>query len=358
MTYSISANAGDSTIKTFHLVKCGFNSTHNITGVTNATPVVVTTADAHGLTTGMTVSITGVVGTAVYTVLDATYATPIVIHTSASHLLTTNDTVTITGVTGNTAANGSWLVTVTDGTHFSLQTSIGNAAWVSGGTVTALYNSTNGSWVATSTGTYTFSLDSSVGKGTYASGGVVLCPTSTQYWTDSDIPITALGGTWYPNGISVGSIVSTGTAVTASSLTVQNADYYMSGLVYNPLNIKSVPIDILEAWLDPTVTGAFVPGGIGVDIKYLFSGIITGGSLSRSGNQATATYTLGLSVDTTAVVLPRRLLTTKCTVLFKGPACAYSGHVESCDRTYVACKALGNQLNYGGFRTMPTVTPT
>lgn len=64
-----------------------------------------------------------------------TNATPIVVTTSAPHGLSTGASVTITGVGGNTAANGSWAITVTDATHFSLDSSVGNGAYTSGGTI-------------------------------------------------------------------------------------------------------------------------------------------------------------------------------------------------------------------------------
>jgi hypothetical protein len=64
----------------------------------------------------------------------ATNASPIVI-TSASHGLVTGDTVVVTAVGGNTAANGTWEVTVSSSTQFSLNSSTGNAAYTSGGTV-------------------------------------------------------------------------------------------------------------------------------------------------------------------------------------------------------------------------------
>ena len=362
MTYSIAANAGDSTLKTFHLVKAAFNATHNITGVSNTNPIVITTADAHGIVTGTLVTITDVIGSASYSVSAATHATPIQITTSTPHGLLTGDTadptqVTVAGVGGNTAANGIWTVTVVDTTRFTLDTSVGNADYTTGGTVTAPHSIVAGQYTATSTGTHTFSLDGSTGNGTYVSGGVALNP-AIQYWTDSDIPLTALGQMWTPNGIAVGSFTYQGTVASGSSISVQNADYQMSGLVYNPLAVRNVPIDIYEGWLDPTVSSATVPGGLGVDVKYLFSGIISSGSVTRSSDQATATYNLALAVDTTAVVLPRRLLTGKCSVLFKGPACQYQGNAETCDRTLANCKALGNQANYGGFTTMPTTTPT
>jgi hypothetical protein len=64
----------------------------------------------------------------------ATNASPIVI-TSASHGLVTGDTVVVTAVGGNTAANGTWEVTVSSSTQFSLNGSTGNGAYISGGTV-------------------------------------------------------------------------------------------------------------------------------------------------------------------------------------------------------------------------------
>lgn len=68
-----------------------------------------------------------------FSVIGATNATPIVVQTGASHGYTTGDRVIIAGVLGNLAANGTWVVTVTDGTHFSLDTSVGTGAYTSGG---------------------------------------------------------------------------------------------------------------------------------------------------------------------------------------------------------------------------------
>lgn len=66
---------------------------------------------------------------------DASNSTPIVIETSDEHTLTTGDHVTITDVGGNTAANGSWTVTVLSPTTFSLDGSEGSGSYTSGGTV-------------------------------------------------------------------------------------------------------------------------------------------------------------------------------------------------------------------------------
>src|SRR5580704_14802374 len=69
------------------------------------------------------------------TVTSATNASPIVIGTSAPHGLLTNDITQLYGSVGNSAANGQWIISRIDATHFSLNNSYGNGAWVSGGDV-------------------------------------------------------------------------------------------------------------------------------------------------------------------------------------------------------------------------------
>ncbi len=79
-----------------------FKDTGNITGATNASPIVITSA-GHGLQTGMK--------------------------------------VTVANVGGNTAANGTFTVTYVGANTFSLDGSSGNGAYTSGGDwkVTGLY---------------------------------------------------------------------------------------------------------------------------------------------------------------------------------------------------------------------------
>lgn len=76
-------------------------------------------------------------------ITGATNASPIVV-SSSGHGLSTGDRVTITGVTGNTAANGTFVITKVSNDTFSLNTSVGNGAYGSGGiwTVTGLYKLT------------------------------------------------------------------------------------------------------------------------------------------------------------------------------------------------------------------------
>jgi hypothetical protein len=69
------------------------------------------------------------------TISAATNTSPIQITTSVAHGLVTGQTVTISGVTGNTAANGTWRITVINSTTFTLDGSSGNGTYISGGTV-------------------------------------------------------------------------------------------------------------------------------------------------------------------------------------------------------------------------------
>jgi hypothetical protein len=66
----------------------------------------------------------------------ASWASPISIGTQSAHGLSTGQGVIDCGVQGNTAANGDFTIAVTDATHFTLDGSSGNGAYVAGtGTV-------------------------------------------------------------------------------------------------------------------------------------------------------------------------------------------------------------------------------
>ena len=66
-------------------------------------------------------------------VTGASNTTPVVITTNISNLRATGDTVRIGGVAGNTAANGTFTITVTGPSTFSLDGSSGNGTYSGGG---------------------------------------------------------------------------------------------------------------------------------------------------------------------------------------------------------------------------------
>lgn len=66
---------------------------------------------------------------------SSTNATPIAVTTSSAHGYSTGDTVVITGHTTNTNANGTWTITSTGSTTFTLDGSTGNGVGGASGTV-------------------------------------------------------------------------------------------------------------------------------------------------------------------------------------------------------------------------------
>ena len=78
-----------------------------------------------------------------------TNTTPIVVKTIAAHGLSTGMTVRISGVTGLTNANGTFVITVIDADEFSLNDSVGNGAY--GGAAVITSGSCNGGILETST---------------------------------------------------------------------------------------------------------------------------------------------------------------------------------------------------------------
>lgn len=179
--------------------------------------------------------------TTTFQVTGASNASPIVI-TAANHNFGTGHRVVISGVNGNTAANGTWTVTSIDKNTFSLDGSTGNAAYTSGGTargpITPIVLATNASpivittspghflqtgdiveisgvggntaangfWTVTRLAPNTFSLDGSTGNAAYTSGGFMIGPLmgrNLRNGTDDGTRCIALA----PNGASPATVV-------------------------------------------------------------------------------------------------------------------------------------------------------
>lgn len=108
------------------------------------------------------------------TITGASNATPIVV-TSAAHGLQTGMSIVVSGVLGNTAANGTFAVTKVNDNSFSLGGSSGNGAYTSGGT-----------WHVA--GLYQVSIDVTAGNG-YESGRTYFVHAS---WTIAAVVYTAV----------------------------------------------------------------------------------------------------------------------------------------------------------------------
>ena len=77
-------------------------------------------------------------------ITSTSIANPSLVTTPAVHGLTTGDTVTISGVTGNDAINGTFVVTVLSTTTFTLDGQTGGAGATTGGTLTLGNNTAQG----------------------------------------------------------------------------------------------------------------------------------------------------------------------------------------------------------------------
>ncbi|PTB18124.1 hypothetical protein C9I57_25210 [Trinickia symbiotica] len=74
-------------------------------------------------------------GATTIAITGASNATPITITTAKAHGLKTGTQLTIIGALGNTAANGTFTITVTNPTSFTLNGSVGSGNWTSGGVI-------------------------------------------------------------------------------------------------------------------------------------------------------------------------------------------------------------------------------
>lgn len=160
-------NIVQSSLTAFPVVQQGFSG--NITGATNAAPIVITST-AHGLTTGTV--------------------------------------VTIASVGGNTAANGTWPITVLTANTFSLNNSTGNASYTSGGTwtvqgvsVTLGQSVVAGHTLVAVIGTYAYPVWSNVTGATNASPIEITTGIAHNLSTGNTAQISGVQGNTAANGL-------------------------------------------------------------------------------------------------------------------------------------------------------------
>jgi len=139
------------------------------------------------------------------TITAASNTSPIQITTGVTTGLSSGQQVTITGVLGNTAANGTFTITVIDGTNFTLNGSVGNGTFVGATTIAAGSN-------GVSLPQTTINVASTTG---FPTSGVIFVTTAAGVQT---VTYTGITGTTFTGCTGGTGTMSTGGAVTAGAV--------------------------------------------------------------------------------------------------------------------------------------------
>ena len=276
------------------LISLVLSSSKNVTGATQANPVVITTSTDHGYSDGNLVLLQSLGGmtevngeqftisrfkeTAV-NISGATQANPCQITTSSAHGYTTGDVVYISGVSGMTELNtNDYTITVTGASTFTLDStdSTGYGAYTSGGT-SEKYDPTK------------FELDGEDGTGytAYTSGGTAQIVDPDTFTLNGE---DGTGHTAYTSGGTV-------EAVNKSTFELESTDgtgytAYTSGGTAQNVDNDSLTL----TGVDGTAYTAYTSGGtvqeIDLDQFQLIGEDGTSHTAYVSGGTTARTYTL------------------------------------------------------------------
>jgi hypothetical protein len=214
-------------------------------------------------------------GAATGVITGVSNATPIVV--TATNTLVNGDIVYLAGVKGNTAANGAWTVSAASGTGFTLTGSVGNGAYTSGtGTFSSRGNGSGTTQLARQNGLYTNAVQMtayngatpytvSAGQGTYV-GSILIDATAGQLTCTKSWGQSRKWGVW--------------NAYNRKNITMlfgdSTASWVNSGGAWGPANATTVngctaflglPEEIVRATqtqYSNTATGAVASNAIGI----------------------------------------------------------------------------------------------
>lgn len=152
--------------------------------------------------------------------------------------MTTGDTRTVFGIVGTTEANGTWVITVIDGTHIDLQGTTFANVYISGGSVNGRWDTTNtNNWVTTTGGTNygqtvpssadSVTLDASSGGGTVTVNATISITTLTMGQFGGTLDFSANNNNITLSGVM--SITGTGTR----TLNMGNGNWTLSAVSGN-----------------------------------------------------------------------------------------------------------------------------
>jgi hypothetical protein len=153
---------------------------------------------------------------------------PLEVTTGAAHGMLTGDEVDIFGVQGAVGANGSWIVTVIDATHYTLNGSSATAAYTTGGTSQSVVfsgnvglNPANGD--ALNASTWIPGMSCPQDRTSYLAARLGFCKlvSITKFINDNDNPATQIWTSNPPSAVSTWTIIN-GSAPAGYPVTVSD----------------------------------------------------------------------------------------------------------------------------------------
>jgi hypothetical protein len=168
--------------------------------------------------------------------------------------------------------------------------------------------------------------------------------STTLYLADFDIPVTFNGHVYQPSGFSFSDI----------SLSSQN--------IVDSVNIAFDDVNGAMSYqaLSQDIRNKTVKVAFGVMLQnmttycnQLFQGFV--------GEWTSKEKDISTTIVNEFIFWSKRTLRncpSSCPWVFKQTECAYAGGQSWCDQSYANCLALGNNLNFGGFRYLPACMET
>lgn len=127
--------------------------------------------------------------------------------------------------------------------------------------------------------------------------------------------------------------------INAVSLKVSNVSRLIQGHL-ELYELREHRVDILTIFSDLNEANAYL-----IDTFYIDS---------YNSNQNDATFVLTSKFDVASLELPRRKYNrNNCPWLYKGVDCKSTSTDLTCSKTLTACRLKSNQINFGGFASIP-----
>lgn len=120
-------------------------------------------------------------------------------------------------------------------------------------------------------------------------------------------------------------------SVNSINVTISNGDSYYSNLIANNGDVFTGATILIYYYAEETLVEEF-------------KGVIESIQMSANTFEITINETLNFKDK-----VPILTFSSTCNFKFKGKVCKYAGSDTYCSHTYDACKAKGNQKNFGGF---------